>query len=143
MKNIFSIAAAAAALASTVSADTVSVSPSDFPACSINCFTSEMSSDQCAESDFNCHCAKPTLYSDLKTCVGKVCDEADEDDFLDGFIAACAELGVTMQGAPSLTTTAAAAAATTTAATTSGAVGLAITKVGAVAAALLGFALLM
>ncbi|CAK7214629.1 hypothetical protein SCUCBS95973_002211 [Sporothrix curviconia] len=141
MKNVLSIATVSAAVA--VSGVSATVDASDFPSCSINCFTSIVSTDGCAESDFDCHCAVPTMYSNMSACVTKVCDTTDSDDFLDNFVASCASLGVTMEGAPDVTASSTAAASTATATAKSAAAGLAITQIGSVLAGLLGLAVLI
>ncbi|KAL6244126.1 hypothetical protein RBB50_008996 [Rhinocladiella similis] len=90
---------------------------SEFPPCSINCFTTTLENDGCAESDFDCHCSLSGLYQNISTCVFNACDRPNANTFLDGFISACEGIGYPLKSAPTtlLLPTAAAATATTSA----------------------------
>ena len=51
----------------------------DVPSCSLNCFTTALTTDGCSGlTDWACHCGKPELVDQVTPCVEKACPVADQ-----------------------------------------------------------------
>ncbi|MCJ1363640.1 hypothetical protein MMC16_002747 [Acarospora aff. strigata] len=92
------------------------------PSCSLQCFTTALTSDGCASlTDFSCHCAKPQLVSQIQPCVAKACSSADQATVNQVVQDTCKAAGVpiTLPGSGSSSSAAASSAPASSAPTSS------------------------
>ncbi|KAK2767681.1 hypothetical protein FQN54_003839 [Arachnomyces sp. PD_36] len=92
----FSLAFLALAASSLVAAQLPPV-----PQCSLNCFSSALTSDGCSGlTDFKCHCQKPALKQKITPCVKEACSKADQSKVSNVVVSVCKSVGEPIQLPP-------------------------------------------
>ncbi|KAI9847080.1 MAG: hypothetical protein M1837_003198 [Sclerophora amabilis] len=67
----------------------------DVPKCSLTCFTTALTSDGCDSlTDFECHCSKPQLVSQITPCVEEACSPEEQKSVQEMVSSTCKKVGV-------------------------------------------------